>query len=256
MSTITTAVAPRVQAVHRRLRGSRPSTGETFERENPATGEPIGALPVRRRRKTPTAPIAAALQAYRSRSWRDLTGARKQQLLAWVADWLRDHMDELTTLVSAEAGKPVAWARFDVLFAADFFDYFSGFVRDVGGRTIPGLRPDLFAYTLKEPAGVAGDHHPVELPAADCRAEGGAGACSRLPGRPQAGTANAAHRARARPCIRRARVPGRRVQRRHGLGARKPGGRATLLAPGRGGRLVHRLDGNRRSASWRPVRRR
>ena len=71
------------------------------------------------------------------------SGARRQHLLRGIADWLRDHMEELTTLVSAEAGKPVAWARFDVLFAADFFDYFSGLVRDVGvgGRTIQDYGP-------------------------------------------------------------------------------------------------------------------
>jgi acyl-CoA reductase-like NAD-dependent aldehyde dehydrogenase len=140
-------------------------TGETFERENPATGEPIGLFPCGAEEDADRA-IAAALEVYRTRSWWDIPGARKQQMLRGVADWLRDHADDLTTLVSAEAGKPVAWARFDVLFAADFFDYFSGLVRDVGvaGRTIPGLRPDLFAYTLKEPAGVAGVITPWNFP--------------------------------------------------------------------------------------------
>lgn len=141
------------------------STGETFERENPATGEPIGLFP-RGAEEDADRAIAAALQVCRSRSWWDIPGARRQHMLRGVADWLRDHIDDLTTLVSAEAGKPIAWARFDVLFAADFFDYFSGLVRDVGvgGRTIPGLRPDLFAYTLKEPAGVAGIITPWNFP--------------------------------------------------------------------------------------------
>ena len=141
------------------------ANGRTFERENPATGEPIGLFQAGSEEDADRA-IAAALHAYHSRSWWDLPGARRQHLLRGIADWLRDHMDELTTLVSAEAGKPVAWARFDVLFAADFFDYFSGLVRDVGvgGRTIPGLRPDIFAYTLKEPAGVAGVITPWNFP--------------------------------------------------------------------------------------------
>jgi aldehyde dehydrogenase (NAD+) len=139
------------------------ATGETFERENPATGEPIGRFP-RGSEEDADRAIAAAAAAHRSRAWRDVPGVRKQQLLRGIADWLREHMDELTTLVSAEAGKPVAWARFDVIFAADFFDYYSGVVRDVGGRTIPALRPDLFAYTVKEPAGVAGIITPWNFP--------------------------------------------------------------------------------------------
>ena len=137
--------------------------GETFERENPATGEPIGRFPSGGEEDADQA-ISAAAVAHRSRAWQDVPGARKQQLMRGVADWLREHIDELTTLVSAEAGKPVAWARFDVLFAADFFDYYSGLVRDIGGRTIAGLRPDLFAYTLKEPAGVAGIITPWNFP--------------------------------------------------------------------------------------------
>ncbi len=144
-------------------RWSASSTGETFERENPATGEPIGHFPSGGEEDADRA-IAAALDAHRSRAWQDVPGARKQQLMRGVADWLREHIHELTTIVSAEAGKPVSWARFDVLFAADFFDYYAGIVRDVGGRTIQGLRPDLFAYTLKEPAGVAGVITPWNFP--------------------------------------------------------------------------------------------
>ncbi|MCZ7590472.1 MAG: aldehyde dehydrogenase family protein [Gaiella sp.] len=139
------------------------ATGETFERENPATGEPIGRIPRGSEDDADRAVVAAA-DAHQSRAWQDVPGARKQQLLRGIADWLREHVEGLTALVSAEAGKPVAWARFDVLFAADYFDYYSGLVRDVGGRTIPALRPDLFAYTLKEPAGVAGIITPWNFP--------------------------------------------------------------------------------------------
>ena len=139
------------------------ASGETFERDDPATGERIGTFP-RGDEADADRAIAAAVDAHRSRSWRDLPGVDKQRLLRGVADWLREHSDELTTLVSAEAGKPIAWARFDVLFAADYFDYYSGLVRDIGGRTLSNLRPDLFAYTLREPAGVAAIITPWNFP--------------------------------------------------------------------------------------------
>jgi acyl-CoA reductase-like NAD-dependent aldehyde dehydrogenase len=48
--------------------------------------------------------------------------------------------------------------------AAGYFDYYSGLVRDVGGRTIPNLRHDLFAFTLREPAGVAAILTPWNYP--------------------------------------------------------------------------------------------
>ena len=139
------------------------SSGETFERENPATGELIGAFP-RGAEADADRAVVAALAVHRERLWRDLPGSEKQALLRAVAAWLRGHEDELTGLVSAEAGKPVDWARFDVLFAADYFDYYSGLIRDIGGRTIPNLRRDLFAYTVKEPAGVAAIITPWNFP--------------------------------------------------------------------------------------------
>lgn len=163
MSTIEVQVPPTQYELFIDGGWSASSTGETFERENPATGEPIGLFPSGGQGDADRA-VAAAFNVYRSRIWQDVPGVRKQQLLRGVADWLRDNAHELTTIVSAEAGKPVAWARFDVLFAADFFDYYSGIIRDVGGRTIQGLRPDLFAYTLKEPAGVAAIITPWNFP--------------------------------------------------------------------------------------------
>lgn len=142
----------------------RPAAGgEAFERENPATGEPIGRFP-RGDARDADAAVAAALRVHRDRTWRDLPGQEKQKLLRGVADWLRARLPELTKFVAAEAGKPRVWAEFDVIFAADYFDYYSGLVRDVGGRTIPNLRPDLFAYTVKEPAGVAAIMTPWNFP--------------------------------------------------------------------------------------------
>jgi acyl-CoA reductase-like NAD-dependent aldehyde dehydrogenase len=139
------------------------SSGETFERENPATGELIGTFP-RGAEADADRAVAAALAVHQSRLWRDVPGAEKQALLRALADWLREHEDEFTGLVSAEAGKPVDWARFDVVFAADYFDYYSGLIRDIGGRTIANLRRDLFAYTVKEPAGVAAIITPWNFP--------------------------------------------------------------------------------------------
>ena len=225
-------------------RWSASSTGETFERENPATGEPIGHFPSGGEEDADRA-IAAALNAHRSRAWQDVPGARKQQLLRGVADWLREHIHELTTIVSAEAGKPVAWARFDVLFAADFFDYYAGIVRDVGGRTIQGLRPDLFAYTLKEPAGVAGVITPWNFPlliAAQKAAPALAAGCPIvLKPAPQT-PLTALELARA---FEELEFPAGRLQRRDGLGAGQSGGLPSLYAPRCGGRLVHGIVGHR-----------
>lgn len=137
--------------------------GETYVRENPATGAPIAAFQLGRAADADRA-VAAAAKAHRSRVWRDMPGAEKQVKLRGIADWLRADVDRLTQVVSLETGKPLARARFDVIFAADYFDYYSGLVRLDGGRTIPNLRRDLFAFTLHEPAGVAALLTPWNYP--------------------------------------------------------------------------------------------
>ena len=137
--------------------------GAEFERQDPATGESIGSFQSGGAADADRA-VRSALKLYREETWRRWPGAEKQRLLARIAAWLREHQQELTQAVSAEAGKPIPWAVFDVLFAADYFDYYAGVVRDIGGRTIPSLRPDLFAYTLKEPAGVAAILTPWNFP--------------------------------------------------------------------------------------------
>lgn len=137
--------------------------GETYEREDPATGEPVARFAAAGAEDVDAA-VQAARRQYENREWADAPAAAKQAALRGVADWLRAHHDELTQLVSLEAGKPLKWAEFDVVFAAGYFDYYSALVRDICGRTLPGLRPDLFAYTLKEPAGVAGIMTPWNFP--------------------------------------------------------------------------------------------
>ena len=142
----------------------RPAAGgETFERENPANRAVLGRFP-RGGPDDADRAVEAALRVHRSRVWRDLSGKDKQAHLRALADWLRTHADELAVRVSLEVGKPIRWASGEVQIAADVFDYYAGLVRDIGGRTMANLRPDLFGYTLKEPAGVAAIITPWNFP--------------------------------------------------------------------------------------------
>ena len=139
------------------------SSGKTYTRTSPVTGEPIGTFQICDATDVDVA-VATALAAHRSRVWRDMPGAEKQTRLRAVADWLRAHKEPLVDLTLLEVGKPLARARFDVDLAAAYFDYFSGLVRSDGGRTMSNLRPDLFAFTLHEPAGVAAILTPWNYP--------------------------------------------------------------------------------------------
>ena len=73
-------------------------------------------------------------------------------------------------------GKPIRETRdADVPLAADHFRYFAGCIRAEEG-SLAELDNDTVAYHFREPMGVVGADHPVELPAADGGMEDGAGA--------------------------------------------------------------------------------
>ena len=91
-----------------------------------------------------------------------------------------------------------------------------------------------------------GSDHPVELPAADGRVEGGPGAGGGLHDRAEAGRADAADRAAPRRAGARGRAPRGRAQRDHGRrrDRRRAGGPS-----GRGQDRLHRLDRGRAARS-------
>ena len=123
-----------------------------------------------------------------------------------------------------------------------------------GGRRWPRASPSRRqvgnSLVVREPIGVVGLHHAVELPAPPDRGQGGVRHGRRLHGRAQAqrgGPARRLHPGRGRP---RGRPAGRRVQPR--LGLRAGGRRGAGRAPGRGHGLVHRIDPRRQAR--RPAR--
>lgn len=137
--------------------------GSTYVRENPATGEPIGEFQAAEAEDVGRA-VAAARRVHVERSWRDLPGSEKQAKMNAMAEWLSAERDRLLGVITAEAGKPGFMAELDVDMAIDFLLYYGGTQRNVGGRTMPNLRRDLFGYTIEEPAGVAAIMTPWNFP--------------------------------------------------------------------------------------------
>ena len=85
----------------------------------------------------------------------------------------RTHHEELALLEARNAGKPITAARGEIGMAIATFRYYAGAPERLLGDTIPvagGL-----ALTVREPIGVVGAHHAVELPARDRGLEDGAG---------------------------------------------------------------------------------
>jgi acyl-CoA reductase-like NAD-dependent aldehyde dehydrogenase len=130
---------------------------------NPATGEPVGAVPDFDAAAVDRA-VASASAAFEAKAWRGLDPSKRERTLWTIGELLIQHRDELSRLISQETGKTLREAAgADVAPAADCFRYYAGWVRKQYGETIPVDGPYL-NYTLREPVGVVGAIVPWNFP--------------------------------------------------------------------------------------------
>jgi phenylacetaldehyde dehydrogenase len=141
------------------------ASGKTFPVYNPSTGEIIAQVAEGDSEDVDRA-VKAARRAFDSGPWRRMSPSERGRLLWKLGDLLEAHADEFATLESLDNGKPISVARAaDVPLAVDLFRYMAGWATKTLGSTIPmGPRGGYFAYTMREPVGVAGQIIPWNFP--------------------------------------------------------------------------------------------
>lgn len=98
--------------------------------------------------------------------FRKKTGRERAKMLRKWYDLMIENADDLAKLITWENGKPMADAKGEVAYAANFFEWFSEEAPRVYGDTIPATVPGNRVFTLKEPIGVCGLITPWNFPAA------------------------------------------------------------------------------------------
>ncbi len=138
------------------------ASGATLSVHDPATADQIcevaegGAAEV-------DAAVAAARGAFVN-GWRDLAPHRRAGLIYALADQIKQNLQELAELESLDNGKPIAYARGDVLASVAHLRYFAGWPTKIEGATLPVSAPDTLCYTRREPIGVCGQIIPWNFP--------------------------------------------------------------------------------------------
>lgn len=89
---------------------------------NPANGQVVAEAYVADRQMLDEA-VAGAAQA--CEQWRSSSLEERHELLVKLAALLRDHSDELATLLTLEQGKPLIEARMEAEFCAALFDHYA-----------------------------------------------------------------------------------------------------------------------------------
>ena len=120
---------------------------------DPATHKVIGTMPEMAKEDV-TEAIQAAEKALVS--FRKTTGRERAKMLRKWYQLMVDNSEDLATLITWENGKPLADAKGEVTYAANFFEWFSEEAPRVYGDTIPATVPGNRVFTVKEPVGVAG----------------------------------------------------------------------------------------------------
>jgi len=136
---------------------------QTLEVTNPATGERLGTVPKMGEVETRRA-IEAANRALPS--WRALTAKQRSQRLRRWFELMLEHQDDLARLLTLEQGKPLAEAKGEIIYAANFFEWFAEEAKRVYGDTIPGHQPDKRLLVIKQPIGVTAAITPWNFPSA------------------------------------------------------------------------------------------
>ncbi|MCD2264295.1 NAD-dependent succinate-semialdehyde dehydrogenase [Dietzia aurantiaca] len=98
------------------------ATGATFEVHNPATGESVATIA-----DGGADDAAAAIQAAgrTQASWAAVPARERAEILRRAYELLLENADELALIMTTEMGKPLAEARGEVTYGAEFFRWFS-----------------------------------------------------------------------------------------------------------------------------------
>jgi succinate-semialdehyde dehydrogenase/glutarate-semialdehyde dehydrogenase len=128
---------------------------------NPATGRPIGTVPVLGAVETRRA-ITAAEQAWPA--WRAKTAKERSAVLRRWYELMMANVDDLALILTTEQGKPLGESKGEVTIGAAYVEWFSEEAKRVYGDVIPTIANDRRLVVTKEPVGVCAAITPWNFP--------------------------------------------------------------------------------------------
>ena len=137
------------------------TTGRSFEVNNPADGSILGTVPELTAEEASNA-INAAEAAFREWSRRPAK-ERASVLRAWL-DLIREHTEDLATLLTVEQGKPLAESTGEIGMGCGMLEWFLEEGKRIYGDTIPTPANDRRIVVIKQPIGVVAAITPWNFP--------------------------------------------------------------------------------------------
>src|SRR3954452_24527172 len=127
------------------------STGATFERRDPITGDVASRAAAA---SVADAQAAADAAAASFPAWSKLGPNARRSVLLKAADLLEGRAAEFVNLMATEIGATAGWAQFNVKLAAGMLREAASLTTQITGEIIPSDKPGCLAMSVRQPAGV------------------------------------------------------------------------------------------------------
>ncbi|MEE8425968.1 MAG: NAD-dependent succinate-semialdehyde dehydrogenase [Woeseiaceae bacterium] len=136
-------------------------SGETLAVINPATGDTIAEIA-----KCGTAETRRAIEAAEraQKEWRTRTAKERGAVLRKWFTLMLENLEDLAQILTAEQGKPLAEARGEIAYGANYIEWFAEEAKRVYGDTIPQPSNDKRLIVIKQPVGVVACITPWNFP--------------------------------------------------------------------------------------------
>ena len=135
--------------------------GETLAVLNPANGQTIAEIA-----KCGTAETRRAIDAAdrAQKTWRHTTAKERASILRKWFNLMMEAQEDLAQILTAEQGKPLAEARGEIAYGANYIEWFAEETKRIYGDTIPQPSNDKRIIVIKQPVGVVACITPWNFP--------------------------------------------------------------------------------------------
>lgn len=135
------------------INGAFEDASETFESLDPATGVAWAQMPMANESDVDRA-VSAAHVAFTTGVWPTLNASARAKLLYKLADLMAADADILAELETKDTGKIRRETRAVIMYIAEYYRYFAGLADKLQGAHFDVDKPNMEAYTRREPIGV------------------------------------------------------------------------------------------------------
>ncbi|XP_035895577.1 succinate-semialdehyde dehydrogenase [NADP(+)] GabD [Anopheles stephensi] len=138
-------------------------SGATFDVQNPANGQVLGAVPDMNREDVQLA-IDAAYDAFYQPSWHNSTAKERSAMLKNWHALMEKNRQEIASIMTAESGKPLVESLGEVTYGNSFVEWFAEEARRIYGEIVPSPVANRQIMMTRHPVGVAGLITPWNFP--------------------------------------------------------------------------------------------